>query len=640
MLEVTAKQLNNEYDIRSLLPWDDKDVQKILSTPDIADFSDVDALVFRGCKFSANVWDFSEYNTLSLPKKLFIYDFEKIQSQYRNYAKVFILYQIYVQWKRPSSTKTNFDYVAAFCRFLKEKRVNHPKFISLDIVKEFFDRQTCKEVVISGKKTVIKRFLMEIEARNQEISYRAIYDEILNVVDKELINAEMEAGKIPQIPEKTFKKIISLALKDIYNEELDIVSKQAACMTIILAETGMRIGEFARIEINLLKELRLSDEDDVFHYLRFKTYKTTGTKEWLWTKTYMTDKAILAYKTLESLLHSYRKKSKYLTVSRLGSLYSYNNVLGTHMQRFFINHQDELGFNDMNNDELEHFSCITISEDTYNAISVARKYDIGKQIYYTTPHQYRVTLCNILASKKHLDWVRKHMNHMTSDMTQHYIRKAEMRKKQRNQVEIDVLQRRANKDGDKLETNIETDNEIVRKELSIDELREAYNDINAFLEKKKFNVFKDIKGILAYIKNRATLTETDEGFCARTAFDKLCKRQEYISSANDLYYIGPQIIAIEELGFTYKRFKEKTEVIKHNQKMFKENPKYKTELEREKRSMEKYIEKKVFPEILALGKAIEEKGKEAIIEKHPNIKSIVSNYTKIKDEVLKWKKTS
>lgn len=635
-----VKQLRDENDFSSIVKWSDSDVQEILSLSAIDDFSDVNALVFDGCKFHDSVWDFSKYNVLQITKGFFIYDFKKIQPQYRNYAKVLMLYQWYVEGQRPSTSKNQFNKIVTFCNFLKEKHVYSPKFISVNIVKEFFDKQTCREKGLAILKTKIRYFLMEIEARNEDVSYRAIYDEILNVVDLKLIRAESEGGKIPLIPDNTFKKIVSLGLKDIYNTELDILSRMAACMVIILSETGMRIGEFALLQINQLEELKLNDEYEVFHYLHFKTYKTTGTRNWIWTKTFMTEKAVLAYKTLENLLNSCRK-TKYLYVSHFGKKYCSHRTFKLHMRKFFIKHQDELDFGTMSKEELEHFSCITIDENFIKKNAGIKVSDIGKQFFYTTQHQYRVTVCNKLVIKKSLDWVRRHMNHITPLMTEHYIRKAEMRRKQRNQVEIDVLQKRANNTGGQLEISIDTDNEIVKRELSIEELRQAYKDINAFLEKKKLNLFKDIKEILAYMKNRATiLVETEEGLCARTAFDKLCKRQEYISSVNDLYYIGPQIIAIEEMEFTYKRFKEKTQVIKHNEKMFKENSKYKTELERERKSMEKYVEKKVFPEIMALGRAIEEKGEDSVIEKHPNLKSIILNYTKIKDEILKWKSVS
>lgn len=66
-----------------------------------------------------------------------------------------------------------------------------------------------------------------------------------------------------------------------------------------------------------------------------------------------------------------------------------------------------------------------------------------------------------------------------------------------------------------------------------------------------------------------------------------------------MYSIGPQIINIRDLDFTYKRFKEKAEIIKHNEKIFNENQRYKTELLREKKVW-KYILKKMYFQKLKL----------------------------------------
>lgn len=53
--------------------------------------------------------------------------------------------------------------------------------------------------------------------------------------------------------------------------------------------------------------------------------------------------------------------------------------------------------------------------------------------------------------------------------------------------------------------------------------------------------------------------------------------------------------------------------------------------------MEIYIEKNVLPEIEALIKVINENGENKVVEKYPNIKSIIANLSKIHLEVLKWK---
>jgi len=501
--------------------------------------------------------------------------------------------------------------------------------------------ENVKERTRQHKKNLLKPFLMEIEARNEHVCYRSIYDYVLNAHDNETIGAENEIGKTPLIPMETYKKIVSFAIKDVCDGKLNIIDRMSACMIVILAETGMRIGEFALLKVNMLEELKFDQEDEAFYYLKFITYKTTGIKNWKWTKTFMTEKAILAYVTLEDILSTCRKDSNFLYVSDKGGKYVDTASFRNHMIRFFIRHQEELHFSDMHKGELEHYSVVTMKKyDIRKYGCILEKIDLGRVIFFAHHHQFRVNVCTILAKKKHLDWVRKHMNHMTQDMTEHYIRREAIRRKEIDRIEKEVLLRRANGKGDQLDISSKTENEVVKKELSIPEMLEAYESINAFLKKGKLNIFKDIKQIIEMLRQTKTaITETDEGFCARTAFEKICERQQYISSINDMYFIGPQIINIKNLDFTYRRFKEKIEVIKHNEKLFKENKRYKTELLREKKGMEIYIQKKVLPEIEALIKAVNENGETEVVAKYPNIKSVVSILPKIHSEVLKWKTT-
>lgn len=65
----------------------------------------------------------------------------------------------------------------------------------------------------------------------------------------------------------------------------------------------------------------------------------------------------------------------------------------------------------------------------YKSLKFVPDDEMDKDIYYVTFHQYRVVLATILYNKGyHLDFIRQHMNHLTEEMTQHYIRFNEMKK--------------------------------------------------------------------------------------------------------------------------------------------------------------------------------------------------------------------
>lgn len=132
--------------------------------------------------------------------------------------------------------------------------------------------------------------------------------------------------------------------------------------------------------------------------------------------------------------------------------------------------------------------------------------------------------------------------------------------------------------------------------------------------------------------------ETELGFCARSALIRLCERQKYISSANDGYYIGTHIPAIESLPFNFQRYKEKIKVIEHNKKLQEEDSRHHNQYQMEVKGMQMFVTKKLIPELELLKAEIESISIKDVVEKYEGIEYIANNFEKILQEGSKWKK--
>jgi integrase len=590
----------------------------------------VEFSVTASVNFSDAVWEFNEFKRFSGEDWAYVYDFSQIDPIYRDYFKYTILRELFSKHNRFTTVKAKFYTIHDFLVYLNECKVFHPKLIDIPLIKKKL-ADTKRERTLGDKKQAIKNFLSEIELRIPGVDFSENYSYLDNHNTKK-VKIEREKGKHKFVPIDIHNKIISLAIQDLRNEELSVTLRAAACMIVLCAETGMRIGEFRILEVNKLDEVRVNGENEIFYYLNFKTYKTVKEKDFKWTRSFITQNAYLAYNTLDNLLKD-RRKSPFLFVGESGNELT-KSMLRYRLVQFFYRHENELQLSQLVDEEVEHFSVTR--KRNYKSLHFVPDYEMDSEIYYVTFHQYRVVLATILYQKGyHLDFIREHMNHLTVEMTQHYIRIEEIGKFEINAVE--TLQKRSSQDGAELITDISnTTNNFIKEEIQSTEYQEAYTQINKFLKKNKLNIFKDLKEIVSILsKTHNPIADMELGICAKS-FQKLCKRNEYLSSINDAYYLGIQIHSINELPYSIKRFQEKTSIIEYNENLYNNNPKYRNEYERELKGLNKYMERKLIPELSLLNNELSETGLEEVCDKYPELIEFIRDLSEIEKEVQKW----
>ncbi|MDR3597923.1 tyrosine-type recombinase/integrase [Clostridium sp.] len=635
------------------IEWNIEAVQKCITINRLSQvFHNENIPITDNCNFNDDIWDLNSFNKIGRERYEYIFNFSNIESPYKYYAKIIILNTLFLKGRcTPSSAQSKLISLRLFFAWLFKKNIVHLELIDIDLITEYFGELDLKENTIIAKKSYIKDFFKELTKDFTSADFTEEYA-FLDVYDRDKFLQEKENNKFKLIPYETskeklsiFDKIISLALNDLKNDSLSNFHRKIACMIILLGETGMRLGEFEKLQINKLVKLKSPNAKEEY-YLEFLTYKTSPEINGHWTITYMTPNAVLAYKTLIKIHKTVRKisNSKYLYVSeQFGEKYASQSTLWTHNVIFFSNHQHNFDFKNMTKDEIDSFKFLEVDNenvDRYGNFTV--RGNIGKNLYYITPHQYRVTVATILYYKKYisLEWIRMHMNHLSEEMTQHYIRDENFKKKQINLVE--TLIRRASEDGKYLETDsTKILDPNIKKEIEDDNLKKAYIEINYFLDSlhktKKLNIYKDVGEIINVLyKKQIPLSENFMGFCASDVLLMLCEHQEYLNAIENSFDLGIQIPTLEALSLDLKRYRDKVEVIKYNATLLEEDEIYSEIYIKEVNKLKYFLEKRFVPELNLLETELKIKGINNLITNHKELIPIIKNINAINMEVEKW----
>lgn len=598
-------------------------------------FSCWDFWVTDKINFYDDIWDFVTEKPVEHHRKdKYYYDFSKIDSNYKNYLKLFVLRERKESENSFPTVHQAYKNNKKFIVFLESKLVFNYELITQEILMEFFSTLSVAERTKGKYRWDIGSFLKEIVFRNTFLHLEDCFEwlEEEDNMSEIKIRAEEEMGKSNLIPFKFYNRLVTIAMRVIMNKNSSILDKMSACSIIILGETGLRIGEFRLLEFGRLEEVEMEKLEGSQWALEFWTYKVR--KRWTWTV--LTEISKFAIDKLTETLSERRKKSLYLYVNDKGELYP-QGTIRRHVVRFFLKHQNEL-FDDIECEDLEQFESTIITKSLAHIYGQVYS---GKTYYYAHPHQFRVLCATKLAMKYPLMWIKEYMNHMMEDMTQHYIRDSVFKEKILRSAELleDTLKQRSNETGDKLEMRPEMiDDEEIVVELDDKECIKSYEVINKFLKKNRFNIFKDVDEIIKKLQGVGLpLMEMEIGFCASIALNSLCERQnhlKYIREQNE--FINVQMPNLATLHITYLRFKEKVKIVKYNNEISKKNDKYKKAYLDERNSLTDFIKERLLPEIIKLKEKLDNGKKELVLNKYPKLRVILLNLPKIEKEVKEW----
>ena len=175
---------------------------------------------------------------------------------------------------------------------------------------------------------------------------------------------------------------------------------------------------------------------------------------------------------------------------------------------------------------------------------------------------------------------------------------------------------------------------FIINELLEPELKKAYEEINKFLKKKKFNIFKDIDQIINVLKYNP-LRENIVGVCTKH-LGILCERQYRLATFEKWYYLSPTIPNIESFDFTYKRFLEKVKIVQHNKQLVQQDSKYQRDYENEYTALKKFYQNRLLPEYELVLFKLKDEGEESLRSSFPQLEGIISKIDEISKEISKW----
>ncbi|WP_410986374.1 tyrosine-type recombinase/integrase [Bacillus cereus] len=576
-------------------------------------------------RFSDNKWDLSDEQHRNV-----VINFSSIKSKvFRVLSKKVALRKMFFVGNRSSTVSKKCLQINNFIRFLeKEKYIYDLRYLTPEIIEEYiegFKKKGRGKVTLAQKLFAIEDLLKEIEIAGYDIDLSR-YQNVLRNISWEERSAENAANKTSNIPMRIFKNVVQTALEDIDDDSLTIEDRMMACLIVILSHTGIRRGELQLLEVNKLQDIGILDKKETAYILEFFTYKTTGKKKGRWTKTIAFPNAIKAYQTLEALSEERRKKGEtnYLFLTKKGKKYS-NTTFEYMFDCFFYRHQEL--FNDLTSFERTqvHFQKVGLYLMSY----VERRRfpnSIGEKFFTLNPHQFRVAIANILKDKVSLQWIREHMNHLDEEMTKHYFRDDEIVK--------ETLFKRASSDGRLLELDSNSPKKFIINELLEPELKKAYEEINKFLKKKKFNIFKDIDQIINVLKYNP-LRENIVGVCTKH-LGILCERQYRLATFEKWYYLSSTIPNIESFDFTYKRFLDKVKIVQHNKQLVQQDSKYQRDYENEYTALKKFYQNRLLPEYELVLFKLKDEGEESLRSSFPQLEGIISKIDEISKEISKW----
>lgn len=285
---------------------------------------------------------------------------------------------------------------------------------------------------------------------------------------------------------------------------------------------------------------------------------------------------------------------------------------------FTLRHIHELGCLNRLEEELPGFWVGQIkSLDQFQQLSKAKRQyfkhlPLNSMIFRPNPHQYRVSVCNELFKQGvHFDWVRQHMNHLTYDMTQWYLRKEETDKKAIEYKEKMLI------------GLVKQDFRLIGKNSY-----ELMARVDEFIRKGNYNIVEGLDKLIADLKRQLPIREKGLGFCMKSSFGVKCPTNEFICAFDKClnHYTYYKVA-----NLTYQRFLDKQKVIQHNQERG-----FSRQAENETLHLKELVAKRLIPELEEVRYEIGRQGLQRIREENPNLLEIIDNFDSVAEEVKKW----
>lgn len=575
--------------------------------------------------FTDMVWDFQEFTTLSIPRKVLVFKFDKCPEEFRDELKAYVLIQMLDRKTKVQTIHKNATYIRKFFSYAKSKGYLYVEDIPDSVIRGYINseiRAGLTATSIAFIRGALKGFYRYYAVNFKDL----ITTERAKLFETEDVNelyATKESSKLPDIPENYFMAFLQAIITVAKDKTEKVTNRAIACIYIILSQTGLRIGEILNLEIDDLMATTIFNGESV-HYLRYKTWKREkGNNVFSYEITYINELSKFAFDLLTELYSDGRKKLN-TNLLYIGNLWYYKRKeIKLPIESGVFEKSAVKFFAYLN----KFFPTVDVPEELYPGINikqvskdpaVTRQYPSAKTLAKPRNHQFRVHVCSVLYKKGvPLDYINKYMSHLTETMTDYYIRITPSNPQEDMEFSFNILEK------------------IVKGELKLLGGKDAdgiVKRINEFIEKNGFNVKTDVKEICDSLLNRMPIRPKTGGVCIKSSL-----RECSIDAKTDDFYcayeICPNLYHFYYMAaVSYRQYKELKEAISINRKNG-----FKRQVEKEEHRIKYLISNRLLPELKELASVIEEKGANAVISQYPDLTDIIVNYDSIFAEVNEWK---
>lgn len=596
-------------------------ILEIFKRIDILPFSNLDI------RFSDDVWDFSQATSLPVSKNKLVFNFDA-SSAYCEPLKMYVLDGIL---KKDVKIRVLHDKVIVVVRFLNQFEAEGYKVYSSvpkTAFKRLFDAMegSCSYSTICAYKGHLLIFTDFYERNFEEMSDKSIR-KLLQDRNISKLNDIKHANKTPEVPLDYFPTFLEAIKKIMRDESEDPEDRMTAATVVLYSQIGFRTAELFTVKTGAINSVYSPDKDKPLYYMNFISFKHgSGENGGTVAHTYINELSKEAYELLDELCADNRNRLGINTLFVSGSqkhatytTQSYNE----RYRKFILRHWKALQCLNIG-DDYEDLSSFEVGiyfkpdKDGYYTYDKnadwAKDLKMDDRIYYPIIRQFRVSVCtNLYRQQIPLHYIRKHMNHLTEDMTAYYIRPQKNLEKEYTET----IYRAVFKDGSKmLGTNGDA---FVQK-------------INEFIEQNHMNIQDDMEGVIQAVAKRFPLRSKVGGMCIRCGGVIPCASNDSTDTIYCAFGMCPNHCHMFFMAdISYEEFLQNRDTAQYN----KDNG-YTKAYQKELNKLKYIIEHSLMPELTMLEDELNRHGEENVLEKYPQLTYIVKHLDSIKQEVQSW----
>jgi len=288
---------------------------------------------------------------------------------------------------------------------------------------------------VKGHRTEMLDFLRFYERMFAVLPDRRIA-KLLSESDARRMEAERAAGKTPAIPSPYLEELLAMCMAVARDAESLPDDRVIACCLLMYSQIGCRTSELGTFTVGGIGKMEARREGRDLWFAEFKHEKCRNSPrgEWAPTSCYLNGIALEAFRMLEGLCAESRDRLGvddlvvFSNGTRLDSQ-SFWSRYGPFMFRHlsaspFINTQDRYP-------SLRHVNARRAARSWHNRRDdrgvdrhLTKAGLRGDEVFvYPTVRMFRNTVCTDLYRRGvELEWIRRHLNHLYTDMTAYYNR--------------------------------------------------------------------------------------------------------------------------------------------------------------------------------------------------------------------------